>query len=201
MELHDELGQAMNAVKLRIRLIEKGLLTGQEAAREECESLLGYLDKVIEDVRRLSLYLSPAILEDLGLTSALRWLVSDFMRVQDMAVTSDIAEIDDLVPENHRVTIYRVVQEALTNIGRHARAQNVSVLVRRLDDKVAFTLEDDGKGFDPAETSMREASEKGLGLTTMNERVRMMGGVFELWSRKGEGTRISFSIPVCYRGA
>ena len=98
MELHDELGQALNVMKLRIRVIEKGLREDQGAIREECEELLEYMDQVIEDVRRLSLDLSPTVLEDLGLTSALRWLVSNLSKIPDLKITSDIAEIDHLVP-------------------------------------------------------------------------------------------------------
>lgn len=196
MELHDGLGQALNVTKLRIRLIEDGLVAEQGATRESCESLLEYLDEVIEEVRRLSLDLSPAVLEDLGLTSALRWLVSDFKRIHTMEVSAEIDEIDDLFPENHLITVYRVMQEALTNAGKHSRAQNVSVAIRRHDDRVSFVVADDGTGFDLNGCLKRGDSKMSLGLTTMNERVWMMGGVFELWSRAGEGTRITFSVPV-----
>jgi signal transduction histidine kinase len=196
MELHDGLGQALNVIKLRLRIVENWLSDEQVAAREDCESLQEYLGEVIEDVRRISWDLSPAILEDLGLTSALRWLVSNFRKLSAMKTTSQIAEIDDLFPENNRITIYRVIQEALTNVGRHSRAKNVSVVIRRDQDRVAFTVEDDGRGFDFANSLNREGSKTGLGLRTMNERVRMMGGDFDLWSREGEGTRISFSVPI-----
>ena len=188
MELHDSLGQALNVMKLRIRLVEKGMDECQGAVREDCESLLEYLDEVIEDVRRLSLDLSPAILEDLGLTSALRWLASNFRKSHAMKMSLDLAEIDGFFPENHYITIYRVIQEALTNTGKHSEAGNVSISIRRLDDQVVFSVEDDGKGFDPQEPAQRDVSERGVGLMTMNERVRMMGG--------GEGTRITFSLPV-----
>jgi signal transduction histidine kinase len=196
MELHDGLGQALNVMKLRIRLIENELSEEQGVACDDCENLLEYLDKVIDDVRRLSRDMSPAILENLGLTSALRWLVSDFRRIQAVNVASEIAEIDDLFSAHHSITIYRVVQEALTNVGKHSLAGNVSVSVRRHDDMVNFSVEDDGKGFDPEDASRKDVPEKGLGLTTMSERVRMMGGAFDLWSRIGKGTRITFSVPV-----
>jgi len=196
MELHDSLGQALNVMKLRIRMLENGLDGGEATACDECESLLEYLDEVIEDVRRISRDMSPAIIEDLGLASALRWLVSNFRKSNAIKATADIAEIDALFPENHRITIYRVIQEALTNVGKHSGAGNVSISIRRLDDKVVFSVEDDGKGFDPQEPAQRDVSKKGVGLTTMNERVRMMGGLFALRSRKGEGTRITFTIPV-----
>jgi len=196
MDLHDSLGQALNVMKLQVRLVENELDEEQVTVRDDCENLLGYLDEVIEDVRRLSRDLSPAILEDLGLTSALQWLVSNFRKSHALKATTDIAEIDALFPENQRITIYRVIQEALTNVGKHSQAGNVSISIRIHDDKVIFSVADDGNGFDPHEISSREVSEKGVGLTTMNERVRMMGGVFELCSRAGEGTRLTFSLPV-----
>ena len=196
MDLHDSLGQALNVMKLRVRIVEKGLDEEHADAKEDCEGLQEYLDEVIEDVRRLSRDLSPAILEDLGLSAALRWLVSNFRITHAMRATSEIADIDGLFPENHRITIYRVIQEALTNAGKHSRAENVSVVIRRHEQRVTFAVEDDGMGIDPNYSSKRDVSWKGLGLTTMNERVKMMGGVFDLWSREGEGTRITFSVPL-----
>ena len=195
MELHDELGQALNATKLNIMVIKEGLKEDQQLIREECEGLLEYLDQVIEDVRRLSLDLSPVILEELGLTSALQWLIGNLAK-KHVKITSDIADLDQLFPSNHWITVYRIVQEALTNIVKHSKAENVSVVIERNDDKVAFSVKDDGTGFDPMRASTKNASEKGLGLTTMNERVRMMGGDLEIWSQQGKGTRISFSIPI-----
>lgn len=196
MELHDELGQALNVIKLHVRLIEKGLREDQREPREDCEKLLVYIDQVIEDVRRLSLDLSPTVLEDLGLTSALRWIISNFSKMAAIKITSDVAEIDHLFPRNQWITIYRVIQEALTNIGKHAQAENVSVVIRRRDDKVIFSIKDDGKGFDLKQAAMNNASERGLGLTTMNERVTMMGGIHKIWSQERNGTRVTFSIPV-----
>jgi len=196
MELHDELGQALSVTKLRLRAIEKGLEETQQELREECEDLRWYMDHVIEDVRRISMALSPTILEDLGLTAALRWLVSNFAAFSDINVTSDIAEIDHLFPRNQWITIYRVVQETLTNIGKHAQASNISLFLRYNDDMVSFSVEDDGNGFDPQQVLLRDAAAKGLGLTTMDERIRMIGGVVNLWSQEGKGTRVTFSIRV-----
>jgi len=201
MELHDELGQALSVTKLRIRMIEKWLREDQRAIRKECEELRGYMDCVIEDVRRLSLDLSPTVLEDLGLTSALRWLTGNLALNPDTNLIVNIEEIDLLFPENHWITIYRVVQEALTNIEKHAQAGNVAIDIRRCDDKITFSIDDDGKGFDSQCASMNGASERGFGLTTMNERVRLIGGGMELWSREGNGTRIIFSIPIEKGGA
>ncbi len=196
MELHDSLGQALNGVKLHIRAIDRSLGLEQSKAKEECEHLLGYIDRVIEDVRRLSLDLSPAVLDDLGVTSALKWLITNLKKTSVIKVTSDIAEIDDLIPESQWIVVYRVLQEGINNIVKHAKARNVHVRIRRQDDRVTFSVEDDGKGFDIGEAKARNASKKGLGLATMKDRVRMIGGVFDLWSKEGKGTRVVFSIPI-----
>jgi len=197
MGLHDELGQALNVVKLRIGSLERKLGANLPAQRDDCETLLDYLDTVIENVRRLSLQLSPAIMEDLGLTAALRWRVGTLQREQGMEVTLDIPELDHLFPgQQQQITIYRVLQEATSNIGKHSRAAKVSVTARQDGNRVSFSVHDDGRGFDPGEAASRSTSEKGLGLSTMSERVRMMGGTFEIRSRPGQGTGITFVLPV-----
>lgn len=195
MELHDELGQALNVAKLRIRLIEKGLKEDQPETRKDCEELLSYLDQVIENVRRLSLDLSPTVLEDLGLTSALRWLVANFPKGKTVKVTSEITEIDHLLPKSHWITVYRVAQEALTNIARHAKAEQVSVAIRRDGNSIAFSIEDNGKGFNLMQRDNTDAA-KSLGLTTMSERVRAVGGTLDIRSLETKGTRIAFNIPI-----
>ena len=194
MELHDELGQALSVMKLRIGSMARESGKDPCAFREDCEHLLEYLDEIIEEVRRLSLALSPRVLEDLGLTSAIRWLIGNFEKIPGLNVNSAIEEIDDLVDQDDRMAIYRVVQEALTNISRYAEARNVSVSIRRYDDKAAFSIEDDGNGFDPKQVT-QDAAENGFGLATMNERVRMTGGIFDLKSQAGMGTKISFTVP------
>jgi signal transduction histidine kinase len=195
MELHDELGQALSVMKIQVRIVERGLGDEREASREECERLLATIDHVIAEVRRLSLNLSPTVLEDLGLTSALQWLITGFAQNLAVKVTSEIAPIDDVFPAPFRIVIYRVIQEALTNIARHARADRVAVIISRLADGVDFLVEDNGVGFDGELNGRDHQTAMGFGLTTMQERVRMIGGRFELWSQKGRGTRVAFSVP------
>jgi signal transduction histidine kinase len=196
MEIHDELGQALNVIKLRIRAIERGMMRDRRSLRKECEELLMYVDRVIEDIRRISLNLSPTVLNDIGITSAIRWIISDISKNSSMNITSDITEIDHFFHQNNWITIYRVVQEAFTNIMKHARAQNVSVVIRQNDDKAIFSIEDDGQGFDMAQAVKNDALQDGMGLSTMKERVLLMGGVLEVWSRAGTGTRVTFSCLV-----
>ena len=201
MGLHDELGQALTVTKLRIRGIEKGLREDLTWTHGACEDLLEYVDQVIENVRRLSLALSPTVLEDLGLTAALQWLISNLTNIPNMTVTSDIAEIDHLIQKKHWITIYRIVQEALTNIGKHAQAEHVSVIAQRQDDGIAFSIEDDGRGFDLEQMAIRDVSAKGFGLETMSERVRLLGGMMDIRSQCGKGTRVAFTISIEDRGA
>ena len=196
IELHDELGQALAVLKLQLRSIQRKLRKDQTALREGCESTLKYIDQVIENVRRLSRDLSPTLLEDLGLSAALRWLIDDFAKHFHVKVSLDIADMDNFFSQKAQIIIYRIFQEALTNIAKHAQATQVSVVVKKKDGSVSFSLEDNGKGFDVKQAMMRNSTEKGLGLAAMDERTWMLGGSFDVWSQEGKGTRVSFTIPI-----
>lgn len=195
-ELHDQLGQDLTLAKLMLRSVEKALPDQGEGAKDECEDLLEFIDQVIENVRRLSRDLSPAILEDVGLTAALQWLTKTFAENSGLRVRSDIAHIDHLVSKHAHIMLYRVLQEALTNIAKHAGAQNVHVAIRADDDRVSFSVEDDGEGIESERTGARDRTQQSLGITIMEERVRFMGGGLDVWSQPGKGTRIAFTIPL-----
>jgi PAS domain S-box-containing protein len=195
-ELHDELGGALAVLKLRSNVIEKKLQKDQIELREECKRNLKYIDQIIENVGRLSRDLSPSILKDFGLSVALRWLIDNFVKNYNVKVASEIVDVDHLFPKDAQIMIYRIFQEALTNIGKHARAKSVSMKVKKDEDRISFSVEDDGKGFDVEHAAMKEAPDRGLGLATMDERARMLEGSLDLWSKKGKGTRITLSIPM-----
>ena len=194
-ELHDELGGALAFLRIEFTLLEKKLNEDQTELKERCRRNLEHLDQVTDNVSRLSRNLSPYLLEDLGLSAALRSLLSNFSKHLNIQVASDIPEIDHLFSQDAEITIYRIIQESLTNIGKHAQAQHVSMTIRKNDDAVYFTIEDDGRGFNVEQASRRDASERGMGLTTMEKRVRILGGSFNLWSQEGKGSRITFHIP------
>jgi hypothetical protein len=195
-ELHDELGQALTVMKLHINYIEKNLEEQQTELKEECEKAVEYIDQVIENVRRLSRDLSPIILEDFGLSAAIRWLVGNFAKRYAIKVALDMADIDTMISPDAHTSVYRIVQEALTNIGKHSQATNVSLTVREDTGFVWFSIEDDGKGFDAINAATNHFEEKGLGLATMKGRARMLGGTLLVRAKEGKGTRISLSIPV-----
>ena len=178
MELHDELGQSLAVLKLQIRAIERGLGDDQQDLKEGCVELLLYLDGVIDDVRRLSRDLSPAILEDLGLQSALKYLINGVSKHYTVSQAFEVEDLDQLFPAEAQIIIYRIFQECLTNISKHADATEVSIAVKEHDGLISLMIEDNGAGFDPALVLARRATGRGLGLAALDERARMLGGLW-----------------------
>jgi PAS domain S-box-containing protein len=193
-ELHDELGHSLLILKLRLESLEEELQPEQDALKNEVRKILHFISETIGEVRRLYLDLSPGDLEDLGLTAALNSLIEDFVTLQktiDWTIRLD--NVDGLFTLPIQTVIYRVVQETLTNIGKHAKPTHVSLEITKAQDKASFMVKDDGKGFDKNKIS---AERKTLGLLSMEERVKIIGGSFELWSKEGQGTQILFTIPL-----
>ena len=199
MELHDELGQSLAVLKLQIRAIERALRDDQQDLKADCLELLHYLDGVIDDIRRLSRDLSPAILEDLGLQSALKYLLDGVSKHYTVSHSFEVEDLDHLFPADAQIIIYRIFQECLTNISKHAGATEVSIAVKENDGLISLVIEDNGAGFDPAQVSARRASGRGLGLAALDERARMLGGTLEIRSQPGFGTRMTCVITVDQR--
>jgi PAS domain S-box-containing protein len=195
-ELHDELGQALMVLKINLVAIEERLSAKQQHLKANCEQMLSYIDTVIENVRRLSWDLSPSSLEDLGLSSALGYLVDETCRNHQMQSAVVMDEIDPLFSPETQINIYRIFQESLTNVVKHARASLVSVKVKRENGKVSFMIGDNGRGFDLKRAMSRKVARRSLGLTAMNERALMAHGSLQISSRKGQGTTIIFTIPI-----
>jgi signal transduction histidine kinase len=201
MELHDELGQGLLVLKLQVSAIKDRLRNDQKGLAEEVQNSLNYLDSVIDNVRRLSHNLRPPILTHEGLSSAFRHLIGEFNKHHKFAQCSlDIDDIDGLFSPESQIGIYRVFQECLTNIGKHAQATKVTVAVKRQGGRVSFRVEDNGKGFHVSQILASGASDKGLGLAAMDERVRMLKGSLSISSQIGKGTEITFSIPIEVKG-
>jgi PAS domain S-box-containing protein len=196
IELHDELGQALMVLKLKLRSIREGLRPEQRSLQATCDELLGYINDVSENVRRLSRDLSPNILEDLGLSAAIRWLVEKSCKHSNLKSTLEMTELEGLFTRERQITVYRIVQECLTNIAKHAQASHVSVTVTKQDDLFFFRVEDNGKGFDVDEVLGKDPRTKGLGLAAMYERTRMLKGSLDIWSQKGAGTLITFTVAL-----
>jgi PAS domain S-box-containing protein len=200
MELHDEVGQSLTVLKLQIRSIKNKLHDSQTDLKEDCVNILHYVDQTIENVRRFSRDFGSSILEDLGLCAALRWLTEDFENHSNINISLDIEQIDNLFSRESQIIIYRIFQEAITNIDKHAHADHLSMVIMKKKKNVFFQIVDDGKGFDEKQIGNRSSHVVGLGLTAMDERARMLGGTLKIFSRKQRGTRITLNVPICEKG-
>jgi signal transduction histidine kinase len=193
-ELHDDLGQLLAVLKMRLRSVHQRMAAEPLETRDDLESALNFVNKIIEGVRYLSRNLRPSVL-DLGLPKALKMLFEEFGKYQDLELTLDLDDIKELFSWEAQIIIYRIFQESLTNVAKHAGATGVAVSIKRRNGTVFFQLEDNGNGFDLQQVLERTAGSRGVGLAAMDERVRMLGGTLNISSEKGKGTKISFAIP------
>ena len=190
-ELQEALAQDITALKLELRTFEPKLPEDDEPLRQDYRQALKKIDDMVENLRRRAMDLSPQMLEDLGLTVGLQSLCEDFSRGHDLKCDLHLDELGEFFKAADQISIYRIFQEALDNISRHAAATKVTFAAKSQGDAVEFLVEDNGRGFDPAAAE----APQGVGLAAMAERVRAMGGTFKLESQIAVGTRIFFTIP------
>jgi len=189
-ELHDETGQALMVIRLYL-----GMLDGTVKSREgkaKIGELLAVVDRTIEGIRRIIGRLSPLVLQELGLVSAIRKEAKDLARTAGVharvAIGDDVGRLDPVI----ETAIYRVVQESLHNVAKHAQAQNVNIHMERNGQVLSLVIEDDGQGIRAVTNSLRPS----FGMAGMQERVSTLGGHMNVVYRKGEGTRISVTVPL-----
>lgn len=191
-ELHDELGALLTAAKMDTSTLLRQLGPGTpEAVRERLQRLQEYLSHGILLKRRLIDNLRPPLLKELGLVPALQALAEDFSKSSGTKAVLDLPDTDLDLPPDQALALYRIAQEGLTNIRKHAQARVVKLGLGLGGNRVTLTLEDDGQGFDPAQAGRRRH-----GLAGMRHRVQMFAGEFSVISRPGEGTRIVASLPL-----
>jgi PAS domain S-box-containing protein len=195
-ELHDELGQALMVLKMDISSLEDKLRKDQAKPRKECFRLLSYIDDIISNVRRLCWDLGPYLMEGLGLSASLRNLIDEMCKKHNFTCSLDLQEIDANLSLETQTKIYRILQESLTNIIKHAEATHISVTLKRDGERLILEMADKGQGFNMEEVSARPAPARGLGLTAMMERARQAGGSLEISSQVGQGTRITLTLPL-----
>jgi len=195
LELHDDLGQSLSVLKLKLRNIKKKGTTDSDRLNVDCDHVNAYVDDIIDKVRRLSHDLCPSCIEDLGIDESIVMLAEEFSQYTHLKVTIQTEHIGDLFQIQDQTYIYRIVQESLNNIQKHADAKNVSVKIQRKSATVDIQIVDDGIGFEIKGDGVKREDEFGLGLTAMQERARMMGGMLSVHSTIGVGTQIEVNIP------
>jgi signal transduction histidine kinase len=189
-ELHDETGQALMVIRLYLGMMETGATARN--VRGKIRETVEVVDRTIEGIRRIIGKLSPLVLQELGLVAAIRKEAKDFARNTGVKARVLIAEDVGRLASAAEQAIYRVVQEALHNVAKHAQAKNVTVQVERADQLVQVIVEDDGVGMQSRSSNSRDNS---FGLAGIKERIAMLGGTSRVISTKGEGTRIEISVP------
>jgi len=188
-ELHDETGQALTSILLGLKSVEDA--PTEEDMRAAATQLRELVVATLQDVRRLAVELRPRALDDFGLVPALERLIGGFVESTGIDVQLEPQLGDERLPGEVETTLYRLVQEALTNIVKHAAAKTVSILLVRRDGLVTAVIEDDGRGFSPADTRA-----DALGLAGMVERVSLLGGRLRVETAIGAGTTLAAEVPL-----
>src|ERR1051325_9461691 len=194
-ELHDEAGQSLTALLVGLRTIEESR-TVTEAA-ELAQRLRGIAAQTLDEVGRLSRGLHPSVLDEVGLPTAVTRHAQEFADLHAVAVDVRIEGLEtEPLPPALQATVYRILQEALTNVAKHAGARSVSVRLVRHEAAVELRVQDDGAGFDPSQSADAPAGDRHLGLQVMRERAALLGGSVKVESRPGAGTTITVHFPM-----
>jgi PAS domain S-box-containing protein len=187
-EIHDDLGQALTVLKMDIARL-KGRAAADPALAESLAQMDDVVDGAVTTTRRIAADLRPAILDDLGLAAAIAWHAEQVSARAGFELTVDVPDSDVSVDAAGAIVLYRVLQEALTNVARHARASHVTIQLRERAPHVTLEIRDDGRGFDP------EAPTRSFGLLGMRERTASVGGRLEVESAPGKGARVRAQVP------
>jgi signal transduction histidine kinase len=191
-ELHDEVGQMLSALKVELDVAQRAVNTsgGSPQTLAEAQDIA---DGALKTVRNLTQLLHPAALDDLGLAAAIDSSLRGLARRQDIRAELHQKDLPERLPREVELAAYRIVQEAITNVGKHANASQCHVHLTHLDDRLLIEVEDDGIGF--IEDTDRPIIARGLGLISVRERASRLGGTVNILSSPGQGTRLIVSLP------
>jgi PAS domain S-box-containing protein len=192
-ELHDQIGQALTAVQISLQILAS---TCDEISVSFPDVCLGIIEDAIQQVHDLSLDLRPSLLDDLGLVAALRWYVDRTANLGSLAARFEADELDRRLPPEVETACFRIAQEALTNVLRHAEAVNIRVQVTQSDYGLRLVVQDDGLGFDVRFAMNQTGVNASLGLQGMQERAAALGGIVDIKSQPGSGVEVLATFPL-----
>lgn len=188
-ELHDEVGQTLQALLVDLGRLSRLLPSGESGARQQIKNVTWLAETAVKTVRNMALLLRPSMLDDLGLIPALEWQAREISRHGEMEVDVQSDKVPEELPDETKICVYRIVQEALNNSAAHASASSAHVVVEGSTDKLRVEITDNGQGFDAERV-------RGLGLLGMEERVKHLGGTFKVVSRDERGTSVTAELPL-----
>jgi PAS domain S-box-containing protein len=196
LELHDNITQLLCAILVRCQALADKLSARDGPAKAEAIKLRAMLGQTAEEVERISRDLRPSVLEHLGLAVVLRDTSTAFAERTGVSLKLALVQLTKRLPADIELTLYRIFQEALKNVEKHARASRVTVRLTKSGNIVQLVIHDDGVGFDPNHHSAKQKGKGGLSLLSMRERATYMGGLFNVTSARRAGTEIKISIPL-----
>ena len=198
LEVHDVLGSSLSAIKFKAEEALFHLPKDRPSdISRPLEVLVPLAQETIEEARRIQADLRLPLLDDLGIVATLSWFCRRFETIySDIKIVQAIAIPEEEVPDPLKIVLFRITQEAMNNIGKHAQADSVYLGLRKVDGAIELLIKDNGKGFDPESLSSMGISKKGLGFLRMKERVECTGGSFSVNSVKGKGTVIKVLWPI-----
>ncbi len=191
-ELHDSIGQTLAMIKNRA--VFGAQMIDNPEAKEQLEAITSQTTQAISEVREISYNLRPYLLENLGLTRAIKSLVGKIEEFHLLKIESRIDDVDDLFAPEAEMSVYRIVQESLNNVAKHSDADEAALTIEKTDGIITIKIEDDGCGFDKNAPPKTDAGSGGFGLLGINERVRMLGGSLDIQTGKGKGTKLMIKI-------
>ncbi len=191
-ELHDELGQSLTALRIDLNWLEERLPEAESGVTGKLAAMERLLNRTVDSMRRISEDLRPGMLDDLGLAAAIEHHVEQFTERTGIPCELTMLQEDFDLNDQVATAVFRILQESLTNVARHAAASRVTVEVQEQDDEMRLTVQDDGSGL----PDKKERRHNSFGLIGMHERVKMLGGRLTIDSAPGQGTRIEAVIPV-----
>lgn len=198
-ELHDEIGQALTAIKFNLDMIEKDLPQNLPVLKGRVGEAKSLSSQTLMAMRQLSMDLRPTMLDDLGLIPTLRWYIQNFSNRMNIHSHFEAIGFDEKLPPQIETAFYRIIQEALSNIAKHARADHIDISLEKRNGTLYVSVIDNGVGFDLERVLHPESPERGFGIVGMQERVSLLGGHIDIQSKIGFGTHIHIEVP-CPKG-